>query len=123
MRRNNQVTLDGEILAPRVGISETGVPLVRFQVRTEWTDGGTHRAVAYGRLAAEVVVFSQAAAEAEAPVEVTVRGWLRSLNGCAEVVASRITFHLPREVRERAAERVRMLLNGDGDGVGGASSA
>ena len=116
MKRNNQVTLDGEVLDTRVGQTEMGVPWVRFSLRTEWTDGGTHQIIAYGRLAAEIVIFVQEAETAELPLDVTLRGWLRSINGCAEVVAERVTFHLPRDVRKRAVARVRELLRGDGVG-------
>ncbi len=115
MRRNNQVTLDGEIFSFQVGVSEHNVPQVHFQVRTGEQPWESHLAVAYGRLAAEVLIFAEESAQAKLPVEVTLRGWLRSQNGCAEVVASRITFHLPRAVRMRAAERIRALLNGDAD--------
>jgi len=120
VKRNNLVTLDGLIEAVRpeiVTVRGERVPAAHFRVRTDQPEfGGLHPAVAYGRLAAEVIVFSDAAQEAKAPLEATVRGWLRTMwrDGQPHVVlvADRVTFHLPSEVRTRASAQLSAYMHG-----------
>jgi len=120
VKRNNQVTLDGLIEAVRLEIAAIRgehIPAVHFRVRTDQPElGGVHPAVAYGRLAAEIVVFSETAKEAKAPLEATVRGWLRTMwqDGQPHVilVADRVTFHLPSEVRARASAQLSAYMQG-----------
>lgn len=118
VKRNNQVTLDGLIEAVRAEIAIVRgerIPAAHFTVRTDQPElGGLHPAVAYGRLAAEIVVFSETAQEAKAPLEATVRGWLRTMwqDGQPHVVlvADRVTFHLPSEVRARASAQLSAYM-------------
>ena len=122
MKRHNRVILDGLIQSVRTEVRRVGgeaVPAVHFQVATDAPEmGGVHPAVAYGRLAAEVVIFAEAASEHNAPLEVTLDGWLRTVwRGdvpASAVVAERVTFHLPSEVRAAAVARLSALLNGEG---------
>ena len=123
MKRHNRVILDGLIQSVRTEVRRVGgeaVPAVHFQIATDAPEiGGVQPAIAYGRLAAEIVVFGEAAAEHNAPVEVTLDGWLRTVwqgdEPTSAVVAERVVFHLPSEVRAAAVARLSALLNGEGD--------
>ncbi len=122
MKRHNRVILDGLIQSVRTEVRRVGgeaVPAVHFQIATDAVEkGGVHPAVAYGRLAAEIVIFGEAAAEHNVPVEVTLDGWLRTVwrekAPASTVVAERVVFHLPSEVRAAAVARLSALLNGEG---------
>jgi hypothetical protein len=117
-KSNNLVVLEGKfILVDLNQIADGGVsrPVITFNVCTEdEQSGGRHNVIAYDRLAEEIFATSRAFHEltesgqvipdpiAGELLDVSVRGWLRSKDKSAFVVAEFVRFHTYSVVREYA---------------------
>lgn len=104
MKRQNLVMLTGKLADYAEQTEAIGGRAVYVVTATLVTDhptyGGHHRVLFADRLALELRAFR--AANQEAPLEVTVDGWLRSQHGQTAVVADRVMYHVSEAMCQEA---------------------
>lgn len=112
MKRQNLVMLIGKLDDYAEQTEDLGGKAAYVVTATLATDhpayGGHHRVLFADRLALELRAFR--AANQDAPLEVTVDGWLRSQRGQAVVVADRVMYHVSDAVRQEAGRLTDRLL-------------
>lgn len=118
MKRQNLVMLTGKLDDYTEQTEVIGGKAAYVVTATLATDhpayGGHHRVLFADRLALELRAFR--AANQEAPLEVTVDGWLRSQRTgaggapAAVVVADRVMYHVSDAVRQEAGRLTDRLV-------------
>lgn len=112
MKRQNLVMLTGKLTDYADQTDTVGGRPAYVVTATLVTDhpayGGHHRVLFADRLALELRAFREVSQDA--PLEVTVDGWLRSQRGQAVVVADRVMYHVSDAVRQAAARLTERLL-------------
>ena len=112
MKKQNSVYLSGElaeVTCETVLRDGSPAPVVHATLVTDHPAyGGHHRVLFADRLALELRAFR--AANQDAPLEVTVDGWLRSQRGQVVVVADRVMYHVSDAVRQEAGRLTDRLL-------------
>lgn len=126
LKVGNSVNLDGKFEFERVEYIECGKlrrPVVFFQVMTDdEKSGGHHHAVAYDQVAEKIIAISKAFSYlvdsgrvvpdsvSRGLMDVSIRGWLRTLPKTSVVVAEAVTFHTYEVVREFAKHYQNNML-------------